>query len=211
MEKSVEEFYFDNYDLDNGRDNICLKLKELTIEQIYDFLLLNKEKIRFIAAANIPQFSNIDLISSVLRIVNEADDDNIDYEYIGQKLNVSHSQSAKVKYGENHLKLAIQMGLIEKNPYRVTNIGEIYLLMKKSEQEEMNRKLFFRIPIVQLVLTEASHEQINVMKTMEMYLSQKTAVRRRGNVRKIVVEILKELPENRQMLIEQNLIWDQNE
>lgn len=109
----------------------------------------------------IPQFSNLKLISSVLKIILDAGNDNIDFEYIGDKLHVSHSQSAKVKYGENHLKLAVQMGLVLRNPYRVTNLGKLYLLMKETEQNEMNRKLFMKIPIIQKIIVEASTEKIN--------------------------------------------------
>lgn len=207
MEKTVEDFFFDNYDLEVDKDNICLKLVDISVTQLYDLLLSNKEKVKFISAANIPQFSNLSLISSVLRIVNEADTANIDYEYIGEKLNVSRSQSAKVKYGENHVKLAIQMGLVLKSPYRLTNLGKIYLLMKESEQEEINRKLFFRIPIVQQITIKASEEHVNAMDIMASYLARTTAIRRRGNIRKLFLEVINDLPNEKGDMIKQNVSW----
>ena len=209
MEKVIGELLFDNYDLEKDNDNICLKLTEVSVEKIYDFLMNNKEKVRFISAANIPQFSNLKVISSVLSIITNAGSDVIDFKYIGDKLNISHSQNAKVKYGENHLKLAIQMGLVIKNPYRVTNLGKIYLMMKESEQEEMNRKLFMKIPIIQQILIDATDKKTNAMKIMKSYLAPKTAIRRRGNVRKLVSEVVKDFSETRGVEILNNLTWDE--
>lgn len=208
MEKVVEELLFDKYDLEEDNNNICLKLTEASVEQICDFLVCNKEKIRSIAAANIPQFSNLALIPSVLNIITNAGNDNIDFEYIGDKLKVSHSQSAKVKYGENHLKLVIQMGLVLKNPYRVSNLGKIYLLMKDTEQDEMNRKLFMKIPIVQKIIIEATEENTNAMDILKSYLAPKTAIRRKGNVRNLVLNVVKDLPENKRNDILNNITWN---
>lgn len=63
----------------------------------------------------------------------ESGEFNIDYEYIGEKQKVSNSQTAKVKYGENHLKLAMQIGLVMKNSYKANSLWKIYFLLKDSE------------------------------------------------------------------------------
>ena len=207
MDKTLEEFYFGNDDFGKEQDNICTKLNEINAEQILGYISDNKEKIKFISAANIPQFSNYNLVESVLQIIMEAKEDNIDYEYIGEKLKVSNSKTAKVKYGENHLKLVIQMGLVLKNPYRVSSLGRSYLFMGNSEKEELKRKLYLKVPIIQKIIATGIRGEINAMSVIESYLSAKTAERRRGNVRKLFVEILKDLPEEKRNLLINNISW----
>lgn len=210
METSIIEFYYDRYDLDNDVDNIFIKLTTVNIDSVFRMLIDDVKENSNVTAANIPQFSNLEIIPLVLKIVNNAGDNLIDYEYVGNEIKKSRTYTAKVKYGENHLKLAHQMGLLSKNPFKVTNLGKIYMLLKKEEQDEINRKLYMRIPIVQKLLIESELNVIDAMKILEEYLAKKTAIRRRSNVRKLIHEISKSAGDQLKEQIQNNIYWKIN-
>lgn len=181
-------------------------IKETSIEDIVDIIEASKENIAELTSANIPQFSNIELINDVLDVVNSTD--NISFEEIGYYLNKSASKGAQTKFGENHYKTAALIGLTtQEKPFSITYLGKQYMILDTDKKENVRNKLFLRVPIVQTIVIDAKYKKTIPMDILKKYLSESTSIRRRSNVRTMVDYVCKSADVEFQMEIQKNLDW----
>ncbi len=206
MKEPIEKFVFAESDSDEFATYIIEFMKEHTIEDMVSVVSKYVDKIAELKSSNIPQFSSLEKVDDVVQIVSDAVDE-IDYKYVGYMINKNASEAAQVKYGENHLKLAIQMGLVSDKPYKITELGKCYLNIAEDQREQIRTKLFFRIPIIQYLLTRSQNKIIDGMDVLKSVLSEKTAVRRRSNTKAIIKEIFELSSLDLQKQIMNNIKW----
>lgn len=144
-----------------------------------------------ISAANISQFSQFLDVNEVVRIVMDSGYDNISFVDLGYFLTGKKSDMAKRKYGENHYKLAAQLGFVTAGePHCITWLGKAYRSIEDKEvQERFLYKISIRVPIVQRIILEAKQGPVSGSEIMSEYLSESTMCRRRSNIRKMISQM----------------------
>lgn len=206
MEILLETFYSGKTVEDNYTKILLTYLEKFSIEDILFEIEQYPEVTEPIKSKNISQFSDIKEIDYVVQIVSDSEEE-INYQYVGYMLNKNASEGAQIKYGENHLKMAIQMGLVTEKPYKVSELGKEYLALPEEERNKIKPKLYMRVPLIQKLLLESKEEKIDAMEEMRTYLSEKTAIRRRSNIKTLLSEISKIASVETQKQIMDNISW----
>lgn len=201
----LEEFYFTEK-VNINDENLISVIESYTTDEIMNFISTKRDSIQQITKANITQFSDIDAVIRVLQIVDAADDD-VDFLYVGYMFNKGAKEGAQRKYGENHIKLAIQMGLLTTRPFKLTPLGKKYLTLNDEERKVINPKLYLRVPVVQKIILCAESGYTDGTKILLETLKESTAIRRRSNIKTMLTRIIDTLPSARQMKILENLRW----
>lgn len=97
------------------------------------------------------------------------------------------SKIARQKYGENHGKVAIEMGLMtfdNNHNFWVTTFGMVFNELSEIEKENLKPKLCLMIPIIQNYFMLGQKQE--VMDSYFSILSESTQKRRRPNIRKLL-------------------------
>lgn len=198
-DKAIKVFFFNYTDTFESTDNSgkrCVDAAELLIryinnmciEEIIEFIDDNDMLIDAMNSKNIPQFSDINYVDTILSTVKTNPDG--DYELFGYFYKKDANEGAHRKYGENHYKTASLMGLVtQKSPFCVTYFGESYIKLSEKEKLLIRPKLYMRIPIIQKVMSDSLYGKAYPMELMRTCLSESTVIRRRSNVRAMVKEI----------------------
>ncbi len=206
MQKPVEKFLFKDRDSDEFSDLTLEYMKTHTIEDLVGIVKSYETKIEKLKASNIPQFSDFKKVDDVVRIVSDASEP-VDYKYVGYMIKKDSKEGAQTKYGENHLKLAIQMGLISEKPYKVTKLGMLYIKLREDERDLTRIKLVMRIPLIQRMLVESENQVIRVRELLRESLSESTVIRRESSAKAIVKEILNNSSVDLKKQIMDNVKW----
>lgn len=208
MMEVLEQLLFgDLAELPNPKTTVDYLIK-CPVEDLFIVVEQNRSSIPPITAKLIPQFSKLDDVDKVVQIINDSyDASTISRQYIGYMINKNASELAQTKYGENHLKLAIMLGLVKEKPYVVTSLGKEYLRLSVRDRHIVRDKLAMRIPMIQYLLVRSKNETIDGTEYMKSVLSEKTAIRRRSNVRKLINNIgdLSSADMKKQIL--DNIVW----
>ena len=194
MERDVIFFYEKR--IINDPDKLAAKILSLSYQEI-NFLVQNIPQVK-IEASNIPQYSNfyngtINMIS-YLRMSGNYGPTFIE---IGKHFMRNKNDAAYRKYGENHVKLAQMLGLVN---FKKRNSIQAFLnplgisVEKMSEPDKLNviSKLTGLIPIVQYAIINQLNDVLDLQTVLMKYLSEKTAVRRRKNCWDLVEMFRKE-------------------
>ena len=201
-----ESSNYTDIQLEQVAKNLFTIIHNTSVEAIIDIIEANKECISDLTSANIPQFSNIELINDVLDVVNSTE--NITFSDIGYYLNKSASKGAQTKYGENHYKTAALLNLTTfEKPYSITYLGKKYMILDTDTKENIRNKLFLKVPIVQSIAIDARYKKTVPMNILKKYLSESTSIRRRTNVRTMIDYVCKSAGIEFQMKLQKNLDW----
>lgn len=189
--EQLEQFflYVENINIDNyGAEYILKNVRDLPIQDILLLIRDSKYPHPLITPGNIPQFSQFYDYENVLRIVMDSGEKDISFEMLGYYLEGKRSIRAMVKYGENHYKLASQMGLVTSGKHREnTFLGSCYHHIKDEEIRHMiGCKLCLRIPVIWKIMFLACIGPVDISAFLGQYLSPSTAMRRKSNIRKIL-------------------------
>ena len=116
------------------------------------------------------------------------------FEEIGYQLMNSVKSGARVKYGENHSKLAAMMSLViisNTRPIVVkpTPWGSFLTRYSFAEKADILKKLLLRDVCVKSILSKAFIGPVNYRDVVS-FLSPSTMIRRRTNVKKLIEFIL---------------------
>lgn len=183
------------------------KLKVMSVDELIAIIIKYKDKIEEVSAKNIPQFSDIDNVDKVVLIVDSSVDE-MDYRKIGYFFNKSGSDMSQRKYGENHYKLAMEMGLVtERKPLRATELYQVYLTLNQNEKESIKSKLMLRIPIIQVIIVNAAETSFDVLEYMIRIIAESTAKRRGSSIRQIIKVIQREMSEDMFAKLDNNIQW----
>lgn len=145
-----------------------------------------------ILPANIPQFSCFeDGAFKVITIIRQMGDFGPGYEKVGRYLlEKGKNPLAYFKYGENHSKLAMQLGLLKTKKEGshtqvfLSEVGKLYERTEEEKKQEYVNKHVLKIPIVNDLVSKK--DEISIYEELKNYLSDSTAKRRTSNVKKIM-------------------------
>lgn len=163
---------------------------------IGDFLsVVQQEEIpRELLPADVPCFSTLENGASRLNELLVFEPDGLTFADAGYQLMNSVKSGARVKYGENHSKLAAMMTLVTISTsrpaiVRATRWGTYLTRFDWRSKEEVLRKLLLRDLCVKTIVKNALIGSTTYRNAVKM-LSTSTAIRRRTNVRCLVEFVL---------------------
>lgn len=168
-------------------------LKQVPIEEFLA-VVQNEEIARELIPADVPCFSTLENGASRLNELLEFEPDGLTFADAGYQLMNSVKPGARVKYGENHSKLAAMMSLVtisSNRPaiVRPTRWGTYLTRYDWRSKEEVLRKLLLRDLCVKTVVKSALIGPTTYRDAVKV-LSTSTAIRRRTNVRCLIEFVL---------------------
>ena len=168
-------------------------LKQVPIE---DFLaVVQREEIeRELTPADVPCFSTLENGASRLNELLEFEPDGLTFADAGYQLMNSVKPGARVKYGENHSKLAAMMTLVTISStrpaiVRATRWGTFLTRYDWRSKEGVLRKLLLRDLCVKTIVKDALIGSTSYRNAVKV-LSTSTAIRRRTNVKCLIEFVL---------------------
>ena len=185
-------------------------LENTPTEEILDVIEVHKGEIAEITTGSLPQFSELNDADRIPDIVLSNPD--CKYKLIGYFFNKNAEDHSNQKYGENHYKLAAQLGLCEDADKhakdgitKVSFLGMIYKDLTREERDALRPKLCLQVPFIQHILIEARHGKIDAMGELESLLTHATSVRRRSSIQQMMHAIEKTLTKDRYVM--NNIDW----
>lgn len=159
-------------------------------------------------ASDVPCFSNLDSGISRVNELLAFSHNGLTFEQLGYQLINSSTSGARIKYGENHAKLAKLMDLVcfsSDRPAKVypTALGNYLISVPINNKREALKKLMLRNPCIQNLISGAHHGKIRFSDVVP-FLTRSTMIRRRTSVRELISFIL----EDTNMDIMQNINWE---
>ena len=164
------------------------QLINTSTESIYSLIAQNGSNESSITTNNIPQFSSFEVVFDVLKIVNGSPEENMNWEKLGYYLCPKNAKrGAKTKYGENHYKLAVQLGLaMPSKKLALTELGTCINTLDYTDKFKCASLLSLRIPIIQTALLHAKDNRFDIFDYLKNFLSESTIIRRRSNIKKLL-------------------------
>ena len=164
-----------------------------------------------IVVADIPQFGSISNLIRVPIILAEAGCANMNYAELGFRLKNDPNAKlyANIKFGENHGKGASLLGLVSciDQRFSLSPLSNYFCqISDTSIQEEIVKRLFFRIPLVQAILMAARDGIINGYQLMSG-LSASTQ-KRRGQCLRAVFRYLRDYKQTELNRRLDNIVWE---
>lgn len=144
--------------------------------------------------SEIPMFNSISSINPLLHRMSE--EKYLTYLTAGDILCSFYSnRTAKTKAGELHLKLLSMLGLGElalttPRKCNITLLGRYYLSLNAQDREILLQKLIIKIPIISVLLKEASVNPVSIRKTIEDGQISGTTIGRRASSVKALIDVL---------------------
>lgn len=163
-------------------------LIQMSMDELVQYVINNQEELPEVTTKNIPQFSKIDDVVKVLWILADSGIEKLDYAQIGFYLCPDNStEGACRKYGENHYKLASQLGFVTPDkPYEITDLGFYFYSLDDMNRKKLLKKLILRIPIIQRIIIEAQTKIVSIREELGKWLSPSTVIRRSSNVYSLI-------------------------
>jgi len=196
-------------------DELLARTTSLEIHDILEFIITHKNSIRPVDTNEIPQFSKLLDVFNVLRIVEDSPETDLDYEKLGYYFCSRNSKSgAKVKYGENHYKLAAQLGLAYFGmPLRLTELGKAVnrVVVSDSDKENVVAHLAFRIPVIQKAVSEAHNGRFNFFNYLLCFFKESTAYRRRSSIKMLLKTIEEYTHDEFSLRTLWNIVWKKDD
>ena len=182
-----EKLFYRNYLLDGGfMADYIGQLISTPLSSFIDYVLTNCT-VSYMTFADVVQFSSLeDATTGICIVLSESCDGmhNID---VGRKLlndGVERKDGALRKYGENHAKTALELGLVQENcgSYYLSCLGEYFNRLSSEQQRELLRRTILRNRYFQRLLIKAQNEPVSLRGEMS-FLSESTQKRRMPNVK----------------------------
>lgn len=172
-------------------ENIVTALIDLSIEEILH--MIDCHPYGEIADYKyIPQFGKIDTIIRVPHYFKHEGKTCADYPQMGfyLKHDVNASLGANTKFGENYGKAAALLGIARciNKRFIPSSLTRYFCSLQQDKQIEVIRKLMFRIPIIQILLSNSKTEPVNGFAPMSQ-LKPSTMQRRSQCIRTIFSEL----------------------
>lgn len=159
-------------------------LKEILGIVAYDF------RPYAITPGDIPQFSDLnDSIHKVPFVLMNSGLDSVSYEQMGYYLRTEkRSVLADKKYGENHAKTSIQLGLCEldntRHKVQLSPLGKAFYELSQERKKALIPKMCFYLPLLQNYFLANRSEAL--LDSWLSILSDSTKKRRRPNVNTLI-------------------------
>lgn len=137
----------------------------------------------------VPQFGKIETIIKVPTCFSKIEQNSIDFAHLGLclKNDPAGKLSAHMKYGENHGKVTSLIGLTNptKGHINYSPITDVFCSLDEATKRKLVIRLFFRIPVIQILLKEAATKEYNGYLPIQ-HLSPSTQIRRGSSIKSIL-------------------------
>lgn len=170
----------------NSYEQLISKLKDTSLSELK--LIVKESDDMVITPANIPQYSNYDNATiNLISYLRKSGNFGPDFAEVGRHYLISkRTDLAYKKYGENHSKTAVLLGLatLTKDSLYKVYLSRLGLLVEREpieKQKELIQKLAIGIPIIQKSIKSNFKEKEQLVEVLKQYLSESTALRRLGN------------------------------
>lgn len=200
METIVKDFFQKSYE-DAINEHLFIRSFNLNKDELFDYVnrvvevklleycnyVIDYCHIDYLTFQDVVQFSSLDdATTGICQVLTRAHDGLHNLE-VGQALlddGTVRKEGAYRKYGENHAKTAIELGLVLENSgcYFLTCLGEIYNDLETSVQNELLRRTILRNRFFQKILIKSQLGPVSIENEMSFF-SQSTIIRRLPNVR----------------------------
>ena len=161
----------------------------------------------------IPQFGKIETVFRVPYYFSVTGQPIADFPQIGfyLKQDVNASLGANTKFGENHGKVASLIGITSCVECKIVPSAFTYAFCSYDEtkQREIAAKLFLRIPIIQIILKNATKGKFNGYSCM--CTKSESTLRRRGFSIKAILNFLSSLDNDDLINRINNIYWNVEE
>ena len=144
-----------------------------------------------IKPADVFQFSNFnDATDSFCEKVEAVDNPGLSHLEVGKLLlddGKDRNDAAYIKYGENHSKLAKELGLGFEvcNTYYLSGIGYIYTELDDKQKKVLLDRLILRSTLIKRMYQASENGNVDLRQFLYM-LADSTYVRRRSNIKRIL-------------------------
>lgn len=180
-----------NLDVGAEAQRIIKLLQDTAFEELIEDIRNSPDKV--ITAKNIPQISNLEFGTiGILQLLKEHGDYGMTYIDIGKAYKgKGFNDTAYIKYGENHAKLANDLDLLyfvsqgQKYTY-ISEFGYALMGFPEEKQRELIAKQILTIPIIRYLVKKAATERVDICQVLEQFVSPATAVRRKHSVKKLI-------------------------
>lgn len=201
-----EKMFIRNYRMDIDSVTSYVKhLIQIPLPQFIHYIIDNCST-SYITYQDVVQYSSFDDASAGLcRVLSDADNNGLSNIEVGRALlndGKERKDGALRKYGENHAKTAIELGLVSAyySQYYLTCLGVIFPQLEAFDQKELLRRTILRNRFFQKVIKKSQQGPVSLLKEIS-FLSESTAKRRLPNIRQFYTVLLGNEPEMSELLM----------
>lgn len=158
----------------------------------------------------IPQFGKIETLIKVPSCFVDNGKSSLDYPQLGfyLKNDIDATLAANTKFGENHGKATSILGITSCINKRIipSALTFAFLAYDTQQQDQIIKRLFFRIPIVQIILKQAAIGTFNGHLPME-HLKEST-MHRRSQCLRAIFKWSREFQNDSLNARIENIVWE---
>ena len=183
------------FDIKKEAESYLNNILEIPLDEFVSFIMQHIPR-EYILAADTFQFSDFeDATINVCNVIDTLGNNGVAFKEIGIKLlndQGKRKDLALRKYGENHLKAAMLLGLVFKGDnrlYYLSAVGGVFKEATKDYREKLLCRLVIRNKLIRQIISKASQGEFE-LETFLYDLSESTYIRRKPNI-KYVLEILR--------------------
>jgi len=169
-------------------DTVLFELCKLSADDLL-FLADQSSYCEIADIRGVPQFGKIETLFNVPSCFSELGISSVDYVQLGLflKKDVTSSLNANRKFGENHGKAASFLGIVNciNSRFIPSSLTFAFCALDQKMQNEVIKRLLFRLPIIQILLRAAKDLEISGYAPMAL-LKESTKKRRGQSVRAIL-------------------------
>lgn len=201
--------FSDEIFLNGTHDELLLAISILLSTSIDSFIELVDGEYTDLTPDSIVQFSTFEhALFSINKLIH-FHDGGMSFSELGKEIMNSKQEGACKKYGENHSKLAAVMSLVklERDGSFIVNntsLGDFSISMEKEDKIALAKRLLLRNSFILRIISDAKNGNCDYMELASHYLSESTALRRKGNVR-FLVNLILEGTDYQYLL--KNIVW----
>lgn len=186
-----ENLFFRNFVLDvESVYSYIEELLSIPEEGFIDYVIKSGPP-SYISFPDVVQYSSFeDATSKICQVLLNNDNNGLSYIETGRLLLEDGKQrkdSALRKYGENHAKTAVELGLVQcsYNQNYLTCLGYVYNQLGYEKGRELMRRTILRNQFVRKILWKASRGPVSLQKEMSFF-AETTIKRRLPNIRQFL-------------------------
>lgn len=184
-----EKMFYRSYCL--NKEDVVGYIDQLIKTPLSSFLeyVVSSITIPFLTYQDVVQFSSLeDATTGICRVLG-VEDEGLKSIDVGRLLlndGKERKEGALRKYGENHAKTALELGLVIESygTYFLSCLGNVYNLLPEVHKVELLRRTILRNRFFQKIVKKAQSGKVSIIKEMS-FLAESTVKRRLSNVKSL--------------------------
>ena len=187
-------------------------LNSLLLFDIAEILdIIEWQDVSIIGSSEVPQFGSAEALAKVPQVLSSTGIQSLSYAQLGYylKQDVNAKLEANIKFGENHGKGAALLGIAQciNGKISCSSLSAGFCKLHDAQiQNDVIMRLYFRIPIIQLILQNAKTSKYNGYEPIRFFTE--ITMKRRGQCLRRIFKHLSEIDNaelNRRL---NNIYWE---